>query len=191
MRIQIPTDIHSLVQLLHRLGYAPGPMKACEKDGNKINIWFVVYRFQVARVRATLSLRIPENGENGPRRVYHDVEVMKAGGGGAWTKIGDADYAKASLQSDWEYYGRECISFDFDHASGEIQWSEDFHYGHQFPFYRHKPRDMERARTEAEAEANRLRAEWEKADNERARVNLDYFFSDVEGPKSSTTPPRS
>jgi hypothetical protein len=118
-------------------------------------------------------------------------EVMKAGGGGAWTKIADADYENAGLQPDWEYFGQECLSFDFDRASGEIQWSDDFHYGHQFPFYRHKAGDMERARREAEEEASRLRQQWEKADDAHARVDLDYFFSDADGPKSSTTPPRS
>lgn len=186
-RLHVPADVFCLVTLLYRLKLNPGAMIAATIKGEVISVWFESYRSPIKRATARLVRGKAMVMDGSPRRVYFDLMVEAANG--QERMIGESDYVNALLDLPWRYFGQECISFELDQPTGEIAWANDFHYGHQFPYYRHLAGEEERARREAEAEATKLRKQWEEIDNARAAVDLDHFFADKDGPLSSTVPP--
>lgn len=144
-KLQVPADIHCLIQLLARLGLAAGPMKAARVRDDQIDIWFVpvtgIKRAKAHLVRGNLSV-----SSGHPRRVYLDLRVQISTG--QWQALGDEDYRTAGLLPPWEYYGQETVNVEFDVARS---WAEIVSCGGQVvaTYYRWLPGDEDRAISEA------------------------------------------
>ncbi len=131
-KVQIPADIHCLSQLLQKLGYSLGPMKAAQIK-EVVDVWYVptggVKRAQARLVRGETCVR-----DGHPRRLYLDLKVQMTSG--VWRAVGDADYQSVGLQPPWEYDGASYTSPD----GGSLVY-----------YYRLLPGDRDRAIAEVEA----------------------------------------
>ncbi|MBI4122350.1 MAG: hypothetical protein HY461_03385 [Parcubacteria group bacterium] len=154
IHIQIPADVHSLVQLLARLRMLPGVMKAYRLADDRINIWFIAAEgaANIKRASARLVRGVSEVYHRSPRRVYLDLRVQNYAG--AWRDIGDEDFRAAGLQPAWEYDGPSHIGISYDAGRNEGEWwnagtESVVNATDSVAYYRLLPGDRDRAIAEA------------------------------------------
>ena len=145
-KLQIPADVHCLAQLLVKLGYSLGPMKAAQIKEGVVDLWFVRWT-GVKRARARLVRGNSEVRRGHPRRVYLDLRVQFSTG--EWWVVRDEDYQAVGLLPPWEYDGVSFLAVEFDTARGIATWDGSGSGSSLVYYYQHLSGDRDRAISEA------------------------------------------
>lgn len=102
-KMQVAADITSLVLLLNKLDYNPGPIKAATiSSEGRIDVWFISGgRPGVKRVTAFLTRGEKTTHMDSPRRVYQNIVIRYEGG--LKGTVEDQDFIDYGLETPRDY----------------------------------------------------------------------------------------